>query len=46
MFKNLRDTPSHLPFGIRARSKEQRVNMESEDPKRSAVVIDILGREG
>jgi len=45
-FKNLRDTPSHLPFGIRGRSKEHHVSMESEDPKRGTVVIDILGREG
>lgn len=34
-----------FPFHICARSNEHRVNMESENPKRGAVVIDILGRE-
>jgi hypothetical protein len=33
-------------FGIRAISKEHRVSMESEDPKRGTAVIDILGTEG
>jgi len=32
-------------FRIRARSNEHGVNMESENPKRGMVVVDILGRE-
>jgi len=40
-------TPLHiLTFGTRARPKEHRVNMESENPKRDTAVIDIIGREG
>jgi len=33
-------------FGIGARSKEHRADIEAEDPKRGTAVIDILGREG
>jgi hypothetical protein len=45
-FENLRDTLHILTFGTRARPKEHRVNMESENPKRDTAVIDIIGREG
>ena len=40
-----RDILHIFTFGIRARSKEHRVNMESEDPKRGAAVTGILGKE-
>ena len=33
-------------FGIRAGPKEHRLDIESEDPKRGAAVIDILRGEG
>lgn len=33
-------------FGIRTESKEHRVDIESEDPKRGAAVVGIPGREG
>jgi len=33
-------------FAFRARPKEHRVDIEPEDSKRCAAVIDILGREG
>jgi len=36
------EDPLHIfIFGIRARPKEHRADMESEDPKRDTVVIDI-----
>jgi hypothetical protein len=44
-FGNFGDALHIFTFGMRARSKEHRVNMESENPKRGAAVIDILGRE-
>jgi hypothetical protein len=40
------DTLHIFTFGIPARPKEDRANMESEDPRRGTAVIDILGREG
>jgi len=45
-FENLGNILRVFTFGIRARSKERIVSMESENPKRGAAVIDILGREG
>jgi len=43
---NFGDTLHIFTFAIRARSKEHRVDVESEDPKRDTAVIDILEREG
>lgn len=41
---NFRDILYIFTFNIPARSKEHCVNMESKNPKRGTVVVDILGR--
>lgn len=38
-------SPSHFHIRYPCKMKERRANMESQNPKRSAVVIDILRRE-
>jgi hypothetical protein len=44
--RTLGDALRIFTFGIRVRSKERLVSVESENPKRGSAVIDILGTEG